>query len=270
MSADQASRVNSLPATVPITIDPSSSTSKKRARDQVSPDDDSMGGTLPPSRTPGISPDAIYGEGVARINPLTGLAPTVETQAGTWFEDQLEKKLKDKLVPMTDSDDELPKRKLPRRDPSSDAVIAMNATSTDSPKAAIAEPTIDQYTHMLGVGWTHVGEGSGLLAMARGYGRYIDNHYILNDSKVLLKSKSLDAYLVKADQGYFLFPESLLQARLVARTWEDTLANLQCSPVRFSPAKPLFSAETSDRGRSNDHDTDSSPMVVDRGDMELD
>ena len=233
-----------------------------------------MGGNLPPSRTPGISPTAIYGEGMTRINPLTGTATTAETQTGTWFENQLEMKLQpdveEKTAHMMDSDGELPRRKVLRRDTSSNADVAMAANPTDSPKVTVADPTIDQYTHLLGIGWTHIGEESGFVAMARGFSRYIDNHYPLKNSEILLKSKSLESYLVKSNQGYFLFPEDLLEGRLVARTWEDTLANLQSSPVRYSWAQPLTASRTPDTVRESDNATGSSNVATEGGAMDID
>lgn len=273
MSTDPAPKHVPVPATAPITIDPSA-TSRKRTHEEISPEDESMGGTLPPSRTPGISPTAMYGEGMTRVNPLTGTATTAETQTGTWFEDQLEMKLQpdveETAVQMTDSDRESPKRKVQRRGTSSIGDVAMAANPAKSPKTTVADPTIDQYTHLLGIGWTHMGEDSGSVAMARGFRRYIDNHYPLTDSEILSKSKSLEAYLVKSTQGYFLFPEDLTQARLVARTWEETLANLQSSPVRFSWAQPLCAARTPDTDRQSGNNIGHSSLAVEVGDMEMD
>ena len=273
MSTDPASSPIPVPARAPITVNPSA-TSKKRMREEISPEDEAMGGTLPPSRTPGISPTAIYGEGMARINPLTGAATTAETQTGTWFEDQLEKRLRtdveEKAMQMTESEGELPKRKVQRRDTSSNAEVALAANHTDSPKAAVADLTIDQYTHLLGIGWTYVGENSDLAAMARGFSRYIANHYPLTDLEILLSSKSLESYLVKSSEGYFLFKEDLLSGQLVARTWDDTLANLQCSPVRFSWAQPLFAARTPDTSRETDSGTVPSAVVAEGEDVEMD
>ena len=271
MSTNPAS--NPIPASSPITIDPYA-ISKKRTHEEISPEDEEMGGTLPPSRTPGISPTAIYGAELTRINPLTGTATTDETQTGTWFEDQLEKKLganaEEKPAQMPDSDNELPKRKLQRRDLSSRAGITMAANPTESPKSTVADPTIDQYTHLLGIGWTYVGEDSELAAMARGFGRYIDNHYPLSNVEILLSSKSLESYLVKSSQGYYLFNEDLTSGQLVARTWEDTLANLQCSPVKFLGAQRLCAARTPDTARESDNGTGSSTMPAEGEDIEMD
>lgn len=273
MSTDPASNPIPVPTSTKISIDPSA-TSKKRTREEASSEDETMGGTLPPSRTPGISPTAMYGDKIPRIDPLTGTAATDETQMGTWFEDQLERKLRagheEKAVQMTDSESESPKRKVQRRDISSNAHVTMPTHANVSPKAEVADPTIDQYTHLLGIGWTHVGEGSERDAMARGFGKYIDNHYPLTDLEVLLESKSLESYLVKSSEGYYLFTEDLSSGQLVARTWEDTLANLQCSPVRFSWAQSLFASRTPDTDREPVNGTLPSSVATEGEDMEMD
>lgn len=169
---------------------------------------------------------------------------------------------------MTDSEGDSPKRKVQRRHTSSNADVTMPANANGSPKAKVPDPTIDQYTHLLGIGWTHIGEGSERAAMARGFGRYIDNHYPLTDLEVLLESNSMESFLVKSSEGYYLFTENLSSGQLVARTWEDTLANLQCSPVRFSWAQRLFAARTPDTGREPDNGT--LPSSVEGEDMEMD
>ena len=184
---------------------------------------------------------------------------------------KLQPDVEEKTEQTTDSGGESPKRKVPRRDTSSGADVAMGAKPTKSPTATVADPTIDEYTHLLGIGWTHIGQDSESVAMAREYSRYIEKHYPLSDSEVLAKSKNLEAYLVKATQGYFLFSEVLTEGRLVARTWEDALANLQSSPVRFSWAQPFFASRTPDTVRETDSDTTKSfAMAVEGGDMEID
>ena len=257
-----------LPA-APITIN----ASRKRSREEASPEDEEMGRTLPPSRTPGISPTAIAGEEMARINPLTGTAITAETQSGSWFEDQLEKKLQSDMedaAVQTGSDGELPKRKVQRRDASNTDVARAANLSEVIESPTVADPTIDQYTHQLGIGWTHVGEDSGSVAMARAFSRYIDNHYpLLTSPEVLLKSKSLDSYLVKASQEYFLFSENLQQGRLVARTWEDTLASLQSRPLQFLVEQPMYATGTPDKERESDNGTAASAKAVQGEDMEM-
>ena len=170
---------------------------------------------------------------------------------------------------MPDSEGESPKRKMQRRDTSSASDVTEPSNSNGPAKTTVADPVVDKYTHLLGIGWTYVGENSELAAMARGFGRYIAKHYPLTDLEVLLSSKSLESYLVKTSEGYFLFQEDLSSGQLVARTWEDTLANLQCSPVRFSWAQRLFAARTPETSRETDKGTGSSSVAAEGEDIEM-
>ena len=168
---------------------------------------------------------------------------------------------------MPNSEGESPKRKMQRRSSGSDVTEPSN--SNGPAKTTVADPVVDKYTHLLGIGWTYVGENSELAAMARGFGRYITKHYPLTDLEVLLSSKSLESYLVKTSEGYFLFQEDLSSGQLVARTWEDTLANLQCSPVRFSWAQRLFAARTPETSRETDKGTGPSSVAAEGEDIEM-
>lgn len=263
-------------ATGPVIIKPST-TSKKRSHEEISPIDQEMGGTLPPSRTPGISPTGSAGEEMADINPLTGAATTEETQSGTWFEDQLKDKLHsekgDTAVQTVRSDDELPQRKAQRREAShTDMPDARKRPEfTESPKVPVSDPIIDQYTRQLGIGWASVGEDPDSAAMARGLARYIDNNYpLITNPEVILKSKSLDSYLVRTSQGFFLFPENLQYGRLVAREWENTLANLQSRPTIFLCDQPHFAVGSLlKKEQENDEDTAASTKAAQGEDTEM-
>ena len=177
--------------------------------------------------------------------------------------------MEEKATQMPDSEGESPKRKMRRRDTSSSSDVTEPSNSNGSAKITVADPVVDKYTHLLGIGWTYVGENSELAAMARGFGRYIAKHYPLTDLEVLLSSKSLESYLVKTSEGYFLFQEDLSSGQLVARTWEDTLANLQCSPVRFSWAQRLFAARTPETSRETDKGAGPSSEAAEGEDIEM-
>lgn len=169
---------------------------------------------------------------------------------------------------MTDFEGDSPKRKVPRRSGSSDGDDdSMAANPTDSPRAApIADPIVDGYTRLLGIGWTSATANSDVAAMARGYTRYIVNHYPLTNVEILAMNKGSGIYLVESSQGYFVFNEELNSGRLVARTKMETIANLLDSPVRYSSATPLFAARTPEKTNNN---TGFSGMM-EEGDMELD
>lgn len=124
-----------------------------------------------------------------------------------------------------------------------------DSLTTHSPQAAIPEPIIDDYTHQLGVGWSHVSSDPSTQSASRGWAKYIENHYRLSDVAIILLSKALEgASLVcarnGAHKGYFLFSENLGEARLVANNWEICLGRLRGSPIVFENEEVLCAAKT--------------------------
>ena len=139
-----------------------------------------------------------------------------------------------------------PRQKHQRREPSTVKDILTN----HSPQATTPSPIIDDFTHQLGVGWTRVGSSDADTQKAtRGWAKYIENHYQLQDVTILLTSKALNGASVVcarngAHKGYFLFTEDLSQARLVAYNWEICLGRLASSPIVFETEETLQAAET--------------------------
>ncbi|KAI9800205.1 MAG: hypothetical protein M1825_004189 [Sarcosagium campestre] len=136
---------------------------------------------------------------------------------------------------------------------STSAASALGSTSGplghSPPKMQLqtAGPRIDDCTHILGIGWTRYGDDAAdphMQAAARGWARYIENHYPLSSVRLLLESKALNAYLVATAQGFFLFQDDLRQGRLVGSTEQATLANLQTVPVSFEGAESLTAVGT--------------------------
>lgn len=92
-------------------------------------------------------------------------------------------------------------------------------------------PAVDDFTRHLGIGWSAVhNSGPDVLAAARGWAKFIENHFPVTNAKIQLTSKGLASYLVEATEGYFLFAEDLKQGRLVSTSLEKTWVNLS-SPV---------------------------------------
>jgi hypothetical protein len=167
------------------------------------------------------------------LNPKTGVIISAESQTGTWYEEHAEVAAIAAARPATPLyRPDMQSRKSQRLDITAPGLddIASSIVQPDSPpKSAPTDPTIDESTQALGIGWMRISESdTDLQAAARGWAKYIDNHYPedVHGAKILLKSKGLNAYLVGADEGFFLFREELSEGRLVARIWERTLANL--------------------------------------------
>ncbi len=106
------------------------------------------------------------------------------------------------------------------------------------------EPAIDHFTHLLGVGWARIGADQDVQAAARGWSKYIENHYPLSMVSIVLRSKSLEANLAETKDGYFLFKDDLSEGRLVGSDWETCLANLKRTPIVFQGSDTLKAART--------------------------
>ncbi|KFY86124.1 hypothetical protein V500_07861 [Pseudogymnoascus sp. VKM F-4518 (FW-2643)] len=124
-----------------------------------------------------------------------------------------------------------------------------SSPTRQSPKRG---PTVDDYTVHLGIGWSRISNDVDMQAAARGWAKYIENHFHISNPKILLQSNGLASYLVEAKEGWFLFGEDLAQGRLVATTLDRTFENLRTSPPVFDggevlvpvaePAKPSVNA----------------------------
>ena len=112
------------------------------------------------------------------------------------------------------------------------------------PTLGFCEPTVDQFTHLLGVGWARISEDKDVQAAARGWSRYIENHYPLSGVRIVLRSKGLEANLAETEHGYFLFKDDLSEGKLVGSDWETCLANLQRKPMAFQGLETLKAART--------------------------
>ncbi|KJZ72041.1 hypothetical protein HIM_08602 [Hirsutella minnesotensis 3608] len=98
---------------------------------------------------------------------------------------------------------------------------------------------IDRFTLHLGIGWRRISGQEHMQAAARGWARFIENHFALSNVKICLESKSLQSYLIEATEGYFLFAENLRQGRMVSKTIDGALSNLQQSPPVFDGSETL-------------------------------
>jgi hypothetical protein len=109
---------------------------------------------------------------------------------------------------------------------------------------SLAQPVVDDFTLHLGIGWSRISDDGHIQAAARGWARYIENHYPVTNVKILLESRGLQSYLVEATEGYFLFAENLRQGRLVSTTPEGTLNNLKISPPMFDGPTTMDASES--------------------------
>lgn len=230
---------------------------RKRSRDEAAVNLDS-----PEKAPPAVEPvkedddEWEYGPGMVLIKKGSGYVHDASNQSGTWLEEKaaaLEATRKEEALreQQRQSQDRpsLRSHKSSRLDLSthiaSQDSISSNRSSPkrdlgetspmtpDGSSAGVSQPKIDDFTFHLGIGWNRLNDNEHIQAAARGWARYIENHYPVTEPKILLESKGLESYLVEAREGFFLFAENLRQGRLVSSNPQRALSNLKSSPPIF-------------------------------------
>lgn len=209
---------------------------RKRSRDEAS-------SNLEPdvSAIPQEEPETewVYGPGMTLIKSTKAYVSDASSQSGTWLE---EKKAQEESAREELRDLQRNHKSL-RTDhsinfPSSTSapinVSPLRAKTSSASLQGTQAPVVDDFTLHLGIGWRRISDDDHIQAAARGWARFIENHFPITNARVVLESKGLQSYLVESSQGFFLFAENLRQGQLVSQTVEGTLRNLQCAPDRKS------------------------------------
>lgn len=246
---------NSIPRTSHhLTTSAITSRSLKRSRDEVNDSstvEDTPSCSANETSLPKHKTDEIYGEGMVLLSPNSGLSISAESQTGTWCEEKAEAVSQQPIL--TTVRPRLPASRKSRRmdqkvpDPLQLWDHKGSSAPETPPKSYNPRPTVDDCTYALGIGWTRVAsEDPDVGAAARGWARYLENHYsrYIHDAEIWLKSKGLNAYLVSCREGFYLFNEDLLEGRLVGRTWQSCLQNLRSHPIAFDGDEALRAERT--------------------------
>jgi hypothetical protein len=217
------------------------------------------------------------------------MAVSAESQTGTWYEEQAQMSA-NKAAPSSAKSRHIqdgPSRKSQRLDTSApgidDVELAwirhqMQSTTSDdnrrknNPFTTADEPRVDDVTLLLGISWQRVSDD--LAPAVSGWEKYINNHFnkYLRNARIILKNRSLNAYLVAAlpahdispqatvtgnhstmpsvyqfdpSSYFFLFKEDLTEGQLVASTLDNCLQNLRSTPIRFEGSNILRASEQS-------------------------
>ncbi|TQN70455.1 hypothetical protein CSHISOI_05019 [Colletotrichum shisoi] len=195
-----------------------------------------------------------YGPGMVLIKK-GGYVADASSQSGTWVEEKAAldnaRKVKESITRLHEQQQRPSLRsnksqRLTQCDTRSSQVVAQPPTVSASEKHSLdnsAQPVVDQFTLHLGIGWRRISEDQHIQAAARGWARYIENHYPVSSAAIRLESKGLQSYLVEASEGFFLFAEDLRQGRFVSKDAEGAMKNLKCSPPIFDAQDTLFATE---------------------------
>lgn len=204
----------------------------------------------------------VMGPGMVLIKK-NGYITDASNQSGSWLEEQAaaeeKRKLEQALLEQQIQAQDRPSLRshkssrldvtasLPPRDMSVNRSSPIRDLS-DPPSAltpeAIVQPIVDDFTLHLGIGWNRISDEEHIQAAARGWARYIENHFPISNAQIRLESKGLESYLVEANEGYFLFAENLRQGRLVSTDSQRALENLKSSPPVFDGPETMVAAES--------------------------
>jgi hypothetical protein len=217
---------------------PRSAAGRKRSRDEAAinlGDDDPFAAqaTVPQSNPPENEEEWEYGEGMTLIKPNKPYITEAASQTGTWAEEKAE----EKVEPVTPSERPILRatksQRLNSSVPSIPEEVMQNGTlatpiaSSPERSNGLVEPTIDDFTRHLGIGWSLFSQDVDVQSAARGWEKYIENHYPITNVKMALQSKGLASYLVAANEGYFLFQDDLKKGQLVSKNLQRVWENLR-------------------------------------------
>jgi hypothetical protein len=222
--------------------------SRKRSRDEASINLEPDAPPPPPS-----NPEEgwVYGPGMTLIKPEQRYAADAGTQSGTWVEEKREndevtrRKLEEARRPIIRSHKSQRVDRSSSRSPLSFGPRKVPLTSTSVPiDTSNKLPEIDTFAIQLGIGWKRISEEEHIQAAARGWARFIENHYPITNANVRLESHAMQSYLVESNEGFFLFAENLRHGRLVSSNIVGAMQNLQSNPPAFEGAETLYPVES--------------------------
>ncbi|KUI57982.1 hypothetical protein VP1G_05326 [Cytospora mali] len=239
---------------------------RKRSRDEAAVNLDEPEKAVPPPKIQEPEDEWEYGPGMVLIKKKTGYVADAATQSGTWVEEKAAQEHARKLVEAAIIQEKLSQERPSLRSHKSQRLDLTNTpvpsgqapqtngtnTGRDISPEAPPHPIVDDFTMHLGVGWARLSEDVHIQAAARGWARYIENHFPVNNAKIRLQ-KSHEAYLVEASEGFFLFAENLREGRLVSRDAQRALQNLRSYPAVFDG--PTMTAVESPRPQLQDANT---------------
>jgi hypothetical protein len=236
---------------------------RKRSRDEAAVNLDPPEKLVEPPVVKEAEDEWVYGPGMTLIKRSTSYVADASSQSGTWVEEKATKEEARKTEAALLAQEQLSQYRPSLRShksqrleltpslspvdgsqnngssPTRDLINPM-ASASDS----LAQPVIDDFTLHLGIGWSRISDDEHIQAAARGWARYIENHYPVTNAKIRLESRGLQSYLVEADEGFFLFAENLRHGRLVSNNAERAMQNLKTSPPTFDGPHTMEAAAT--------------------------
>lgn len=235
----------------------SSAAGRKRSRDEASINLDSPEKVVEPPIVKEAEDEWEYGPGMTLIKKKTGYVVDASTQSGTWVEEKAAQEHTRKTEAALLAQQQLSQQRPSLRSNKSQRLESPTTSFQNSRPSPVrdlgspslssdsaAQPVVDDFTHHLGIGWSRINDDEDIQAAARGWARYIENHYPITNVKIRLQSRALESYLVEATEGFFLFSENLRQGRFVSNNAERAIQNLQTTPPTFDGMETMEATET--------------------------
>ncbi|KAF3001722.1 hypothetical protein E8E14_003899 [Neopestalotiopsis sp. 37M] len=212
----------------------------------------------------------VYGPGMVLIKKSQAYVSEAGSQSGTWVEEKIaQDELHRNEEARAFNQQERPSLRsaksqrldmnsytLPSATQSSSTRDINDAATATPSLPSTSQPVIDNFTLHLGIGWSRVNSNEHSEAAARGWARYIENHFPINNVQIQLESKGLQSYLVEASEGFFLFAEDLQRGQFVSRDLNQTFQNLRASPPVFEGLEVMIAAGTPQPTPSHDVDVE--------------
>ena len=120
-----------------------------------------------------------------------------------------------------------------RKSPPTSTMVASNHPLA-TPMAVPYDNSPGQGIELIGTGWSKFFTNPAHNFPMNYDTEYVEDHYPLSGVKIMLESKAGKALMVETkDQGYWLLPPDLSEARLVGLSWRTALDNLRSFPIQF-------------------------------------
>ncbi|KAK2071600.1 hypothetical protein P8C59_006009 [Phyllachora maydis] len=244
---------------------------RKRSRDEAAVNLDPPEKLVEPPVVKEDEDDWVYGPGMVLIKKSASYVADASSQSGTWVEEKKAqedaRQVAETLLAQQQLSQSRPSLRsnksqrldLPAKPASSSDAFPHDkcnpgregANPAKASSDSVTQPVVDDFTVHLGIGWNRISDDSHIQAAARGWARYIENHFPVTQVKMRLESRGLQSYLVEANEGYFLFAEDLRQGRLVSKDAERAMHNLKASPVVFDSVDTMDALETATMPSAN-------------------
>lgn len=237
---------------------------RKRSRDEAGINldvEEAKLQTIEPIKEP--EDEWVYGEGMMLIKSPSSYVASAGSQSGTWVEEKaavnekrrneearsINQQARPSLRSHKSQRLDMHVAKLPGAESQAKRVSPVRdidpaASQVGRSADVSSQPIVDNFTLHLGIGWNRISEDEHIQAAARGWARYIENHFPITNAQIQLESKGLQSYLVESSEGFFLFAENLRQGQLVSRDVNQTLINLKSAPPVFEGLEIMTAAES--------------------------